>query len=251
LCIFATVSGVNLRASGWCSYLVVASIVVSWNHRALKRALDQRMLLHNAVLKHRAEGMSYNAIIRAVEEEFHVRLSKSHLSNWIRGDHVPDGSVREFNSTPTTPLGYVTGAMLGDGSACEVGDHNYRLRLSVTDKDFAEAFAQAIGSVLGIPSPNVKFLPERTAWYVEVSSKLLCEFLGQPVVQTEKAILSSKACASGFLMGFFDSEGSVYGRSLSASNGDVDLLALVTSHSTSSRLSLPDRFFAKKLAATF
>ena len=34
------------------------------------RPLELRMKLFQAVMKHRAEGMSYKAIIRAVEEEF-------------------------------------------------------------------------------------------------------------------------------------------------------------------------------------
>ena len=112
------------------------------------------MRLYESVIRHRAAGASYNQIIRAVEEGFHVRLNKSHVSNWLRGDHVPDGSVTKFVPVPTAELGYVIGVMLGDGSMSICGDHNYRLKLRVTDRDFAQAFAEAIALVLKKPLPT-------------------------------------------------------------------------------------------------
>jgi intein-encoded DNA endonuclease-like protein len=121
-----------------------------------QRPLAQRMQLYQAVMKHRAEGMSYNEIIGVIEEEFHVHLSKSHVSNWTRWKNVPDGSVTKFVPVPTAALSYVVGVMLGDGSMSITGDHNYKLKLRVTDRDFAEAFADAVGIVLNSNSccPN-------------------------------------------------------------------------------------------------
>lgn len=189
------------------------------------RPLELRMKLFQAVKKRRAEGMSHKAIIRAVEEEFHVRLSKSHVSYWIRGTHVPDGSVRGFVPVPSTPLGYVTGVMLGDGSTSASGDHNYRLKLRVRDRDFAEAFSNAVGFLLNRSPPRVKFHAKTKAWHVEVSGLLLFNFLRQPIAQLRPVIQGNEACVRGFLMGFFDSEGNISGRRLTVCNGDLQLLS--------------------------
>ena len=69
-----------------------------------QRDLATRTQLYGAVMRHRAAGESYNQIILSVEEEFHAKLSKSHVSNWLRGDHLPDGNVRKFVPTPTAEL---------------------------------------------------------------------------------------------------------------------------------------------------
>lgn len=178
-------------------------------------------------MRRRAEGKSYNQVIRSVEEEFHVRLNKSHVSDWVRGEHVPDGSVRKFLPVSTAELGYVIGVMLGDGSMSVCGDHNYRLKLRVTDRDFAQAFAQAITVVLERSVPHVRYHAKTNAWHVDASSLLLQEFLKKPVAELGGFIGQSGECTCGFLRGFFDSEGSMFERSLTASNGDPELLNLV------------------------
>jgi intein-encoded DNA endonuclease-like protein len=193
-----------------------------------QRDLAQRMQLFDAVKKYRAEGKSYNAIIAAVEEEFHVRLSKSHVSNWTTGKNLPDGSVTKFVPVPTTSLCYVIGVMQGDGSMSICGDHNYRLKLRVTDNDFAQAFAGAIGIVLNKTGPPVRFHTKTNAWHVDVSSLLLQQFLRRPLEELRPTIEHCDECSGAFLRGFFDSEGSMSGRSLTASNGDLELLAMVT-----------------------
>jgi len=153
-----------------------------------QRDLAARTQLYGAVMRHRAAGESYNQIIRSVEEEFHVKLSKSHVSNWLRGDHLPDGSVRKFVPTPTPELGYVIGVMLGDGSMSVCGDHNYRMKLRVTDRDFAQAFAGAIAVVLNRSVPPVRYHAKTDAWHVDVSSLLLQQFLKRPVEELGRFI---------------------------------------------------------------
>jgi intein-encoded DNA endonuclease-like protein len=180
-------------------------------------------------LKRRAEGMSYNAIIGTVERDFGVRLSKSHVSNWIRGINAPDGSVTKFQPIPSASLGYVIGTMLGDGSSALTGDHNYKLKLKVHDLDFAEAFARAIGLVLSRSTPGAKFNPKTRAWHVEVSSLLLYRFLRLPLKEIKVVIELNNDCSGGFLRGFFDSEGCVYEGSVTASNTGTVLIQLVLS----------------------
>ena len=178
-------------------------------------------------MRHRAAGESYNQIIRSVEEEFHVKLSKSHVSNWLRGDHLPDGSVRKFVPSPTAELGYVIGVLLGDGSMSICGDHNYRLKLRVTDRDFAQVFAGAIATVLKRSVPPVRYHAKTNAWHVDASSLLLQHFLTTPVAELGTIIEQGEECICGFLRGFFDSEGNIFERNLTASNGDLALLNLV------------------------
>jgi intein-encoded DNA endonuclease-like protein len=185
------------------------------------------MRLYGAVVKHWAAGESYNQIIRAVEEELHIRLNKSQVSNWTRGDHLPDGSVRKFVPVPTMELGYVIGVMLGDGSMSVCGDRHYRLKLRVRDEDFAQAFAEAIAVVLKRTAPHVRFHAKTGSWHVDVSNLLLQQFLKKPIAELGSVIEQTEECSSGFLMGFLDSEGSMSKRNLTASNGNLELLNLV------------------------
>lgn len=192
------------------------------------RSLSERMALHQAVMKHRGEGLSYNAIIAAVEKEFGVRLNKSTISNWVREDHVPDGSVTKFEPKPTEALAYVIGATLGDGSTAITGDHEYMVKLKVKDKDFAEAYSVAIGRILHRTPPRLRWNPKRSYWEVEVSSLLLLQFLRQPIEALAPSIGHCDRCSGAFLRGFFDAEGSVSKKGrVSASNTDPKLIALV------------------------
>ena len=102
-----------------------------------------RMKLYEAVMRRRARGRELQPDDPVRRGGVPRQAHKSHVSNWLRGDHLPDGSVRKFVPTPTAELGYVIGVMLGDGSMSVCGDHSYKLKLRVTDRDFAEAFAEA------------------------------------------------------------------------------------------------------------
>ncbi len=190
------------------------------------------MKLYEAVMRHRAAGESYNEIIRAVEEELHVRLNKSHVSNWIRSDHLPDGSLTKFVPVPTAKLGYVVGVMLGDGSMSVSGDHCYRLKLRVGDRDFAQAFADAIAVVLDRPAPHVRYHAKTNQWHVDVSNYLLQQFLKKPVSEIGTVIRQTEECSCGFLRGFFDSEGCIHKRKLTVHNGDLTLLNFVANRLT-------------------
>ena len=211
--------GLRLKSDDSLSY-------VPRDYKSPLRSLAERKRLHDAVIKYRANGMSYGRIIQAVEEEFHIRLSKSHVSGWVRSIHQPDGSVRKFESIPTPALGYVIGTVLGDGSTSTGSDHNYLIKLRVKDRDFAEAFAEAIGEVLNRPPPNVHLNRRTMAWHTSVSSVLLQNFLRQPITILQDSVKHCSKCSRAFLRGLFDSEGSIFRRQLTASNGDVELLNL-------------------------
>ena len=181
--------------------------------------------MYRRVLEMRREGLSYNQIITEAERLSGVKLSKSHISNWVRGAHHPYGSVRALDTTPRPELGYVVGAKMGDASM-SVSHYSYMIKLRVTDKEFAEEFARCLSVVLGRAAPRVKWHEKRHTWHTQVSSLLLRQFLLQPLSRLMPTIQHCDTCKGAFLGGFFDSEGSISGRELTASNGDLEKLRL-------------------------
>jgi intein-encoded DNA endonuclease-like protein len=107
------------------------------------------------------------------------------------------------------------------------GDHNYKLKLRVTDRDFAQAFADAIGIVLKRAAPRVRAHAKTNAWHVDVSSLLLQQFLRRPLDELRPTIEHCDECSGAFLRGFFDSEGNVFEGSVTAANTDKPLIELV------------------------
>lgn len=191
------------------------------------RPTEEREAVFQLVLSLRAQGRSYNQIIEGVREKTGVRLSKSHLSDWINGKHNRLGSVRAFNAKPTPELSYVVAVKLGDASMSISSNNNYMIKLRVKDRDFAEEFSRCLSVVLGRSPPKVKWHEKTQMWHTQVSSLLLHRLLAQPVVKLRFLVDYDDACRAKFLRGFFDSEGSASGRSLKASNGDLDKLKLV------------------------
>ncbi len=190
------------------------------------RPLGLRKELFERVLSLRACGLSYNQIIKRVEQNEGAVLSKSQVSYWLNGKHRPDGSVRRFEPVPSFELGYVTGVALGEGTTSVSSDHNYAIKLQVNDEGFAEEFARCLGVILHRPPPNVRWWEARHAWRVQVSSILLLKFLREPVAELNHTIGRTEKCRIGFLRGFFDSEGSVSENSLTVSNGELAKLEL-------------------------
>ncbi len=190
------------------------------------RPLKLRVQLHQRVLELREGGLTYNQIIRRVESEFGIRLSKSQVSEWITGSHHPCGSVRALDTTPRPELTYLIGVMKGDASM-SISHYNYMIKLRVTDKEFAEEFATCLSVVLGRAAPRVRWHEKTEAWHTELSSLLLRQFLLQPLSKLAQTIQHCDSCKSAFLRGFFDSEGSSSRNRISASNTNLPLLRYV------------------------
>jgi len=191
------------------------------------RPLGLRKELFEMVLSLRACGLSYNQIIKRVEQNEGAVLSKSQVSYWLNGKHRPDGSVRRFEPVPSFEIGYVTGVALGDGTTSVSSDHNYAIKLQVNDEEFAEEFARCLGVILHRPPPNVRWWEARRAWRTQVSSLLLMQFLRRPLSIVGPIIQRTRDCKVGFLKGFFDSEGSVSKDTVSVSNGELAKLEFV------------------------
>ncbi|MDA4116128.1 MAG: hypothetical protein OK442_06200 [Thaumarchaeota archaeon] len=191
------------------------------------RPTVERERLYRRVLELRKEGLSYNAIIERVKAEHGIALSKSHVSEWINGKHRPFGYVRAFDAKPCPELAYVIGVKMGDASMSVSRNYNYKLKLRVTDKEFAEEFSRCLGSILSRNTPRVKWHEKTRAWHTELSSLLLHKLLGQDLKRLSSTIKHCRQCEGAFLRGFFDSEGSISGRKLTVYNGDLGKLKLV------------------------
>jgi DNA endonuclease len=191
------------------------------------RPTIEREKLYRIVLELRKEGLSYDQIIRRIEAEHGIALRKSHLSGWISGKHKPFGYVRAFDATPRAELAYVIGVSLGDASTSSNRRHSHKIKLRVIDREFALEFARCLGVLLCRSPPLVKWRDKTRSWYTEVSSLLLQNFLRLELKNLIPTISHCDCCKAAFLRGFFDSEGSVSARTLTASNENLELLRLV------------------------
>ncbi|HEV2389235.1 MAG TPA: LAGLIDADG family homing endonuclease [Nitrososphaerales archaeon] len=193
-----------------------------------KRPTTERDRLYRLVLDLRKDGLSYNQIIERVEAETGVILRKSHISGWINGKHKPFGYVSAFYAKPSAELAYVIGVSLGDASTSS-GHRNYNhmIKLRVIDEEFAKEFARCLGVLLGRTPPRVRWHEKTQSWHTELSSLLLMGFLQQDLKELVPIMSHCDDCRASFLRGFFDSEGSMSGRSLTAGNENLELLKLV------------------------
>ena len=175
----------------------------------------------------RESRMSYLRITRELAEEFKVSLSKATVLRWCKGTHNPFNRTKRVNLSPSPELAYIIGVYLGDASISN-RNYQYRVRLKVVDKDFAESFEKALKSIGANPRTGFEHNSGRTdRWWVEVTNKELFMFLKGP---KERLFEVARVYPKEFLRGFFDSEGSaiVYPNRarVEASNYDLEVLEL-------------------------
>jgi intein-encoded DNA endonuclease-like protein len=185
--------------------------------------------MHEEVLRLRKESLTYQEIVAELEKKFRVKLSKATISTWCRGLSTPARSGHIFIPKPTPELAYVIGVETGDAFLnVKLKSYQYRIRLRAVDREFVEAFNQAVSRVLGCPPHRLwKGVTEKET-HVEFGSYLLHKFLLQPLEALKPFIEHNQRCVAAFLKGFFDSEGSVEVRGIvSASNTDLALLRYV------------------------
>ena len=192
--------------------------------------------MYEQALKLRRDSYTLRQIADSIEREHSYRLSEATISSWTRGINAPNRAGHVFIPKPSPDLAYVIGVETGDGFLnVKRKTYQYRIRLRAVDREFVEAFNQAVSKVLGCP-PHRLWKGNENETEVEFGSYLLHKFLLQDVQQLREFIEHDKECVAAFLRGFFDSEGSVdtEGR-LTASNTDLELLRYVQD--------LLDRFF--------
>jgi intein-encoded DNA endonuclease-like protein len=188
-----------------------------------------RIKLFDEVNRLRRDGLTYGKIIEEIWQRYGVRLTRSHVSYWIRGLHSPYNgryvpSIELLR--PSEKLAYVIGVNVGDGYT------NYsdvRIGLKVKDREFATEFGRCLAKVLGRGpiKPRYIYINDVGLYAVEVHSQTLYELLKKPVDfnKLKKYIEHCKRCMAAFLRGFADSEGSVNKRGyIIIYNTDYELL---------------------------
>ena len=194
-----------------------------------RAALEIRLTLYEKVLVLRKNSSTFQQIIEEIEQQHGVKLTKSTISDWTRGRSSPHRAGHAFIPKPTPDLAYVIGVEAGDAFLnVKPKTYQYRIRLRAVDREFVEAFNQAVSRVLGCPPHKLwKGKTEREV-HVEFGSYLLHKFLLQDFEKFKAIIEFDKSCAAAFIKGFFDSEGCIdTNRKLSASNSNFTLLTYV------------------------
>jgi intein-encoded DNA endonuclease-like protein len=190
--------------------------------------LDVRMAMYEGALALRKKSNTFKEIINQVEQHHNFRLTDKTVSDWARGVRTPTGSSRIFMPKPKAELAYVIGVVTGDASLNVKLGYQYRIRLQATDREFVEAFNQAVSKVLGRPPHRLWKGTTAKEIHVEFGSFLLHKFLLQELEQLKPFIEHDKKCVSAFLRGFFDSEGCVEkSGKLTGSNTELELLKYV------------------------
>jgi intein-encoded DNA endonuclease-like protein len=185
--------------------------------RCLPREL--RIKLYNDVIALRRGGLTYRGIIREAYRRYGVRISKSSISEWLRGIHNPYNGRRVPSLEllePSEELAYVVGVVLGDGYAymkrrAIKGYNHVWIGLKAKDKEFAEEFARCLAKVLNRRQIRPRYRDDVGKYVVEVKSKTLYEFLRKPVdlERLKRCIEHCERCVAAFIRGFADSEGCV------------------------------------------
>jgi intein-encoded DNA endonuclease-like protein len=202
----------------------------------LQRGL--RIRLFDEVNGLRRDGLKYTEIIEEIQRRYRVRLSKSHISYWMRGLHNPYNGRYipsiEFLE-PSEELAYVIGAKLGDGYIRRnkhtiKGYNTVRIGLEVKDREFAEEFGRCLAKVLGRRQIKPRYRKDTGKYVAEARSQTLYELLKKPVDLDglKKYIEHCERCMAAFLRGFVDSEGSVdKSGHIRITNTDYELLEYV------------------------
>jgi intein-encoded DNA endonuclease-like protein len=175
--------------------------------------------LYDDVVALRRGGLTYKGIIEEIYRRYGVRLSKSHISYWLRGVHSPyNGRLIPSLELlkPSEELAYVIGVVLGDGypkmkRRVRKGYNDVIIRLEAKDKEFVEEFARCHAKVLGRRQIRPRFRDDVGKYVVEVRSRTLYELLKKPVDldRLKKYVEHCERCVAAFLRGFADSEGCV------------------------------------------
>lgn len=192
------------------------------------RPLELRIKLYDEVHRLRRQGLSYNRIIEEVEKEHGVRLSKSHVYEWLRGIYNPRNKVKITleEIRPSEDLAWLIGVIVGDGSTWNK-NYNYVLILECKDLEFAMKFARCLEAVAEC---KTCFMIRNGYYRVCGYSKTLYNLLKKPL-DLEKLkyyIEYNEETIRAFLRGFFDSEGSVDKRGyIYIFNTDLKLLLYI------------------------
>lgn len=191
-------------------------------------ALVQRLRLYNHVIQLREQGLSYNQIIEQIRRLNGVRLHIFQVYRWTHGLHTPLGNVNTFFAKSSPTLAYIIGVKAGDGYIYK-SDYNYMFELRVVDYEFAAETGRKLAKLLSRKKPYQPWWDRNNSrrWCVWCCSVLLHHFLQRPPVKLKAYVEHCKDCVAAFLRAFFDSEGSITGRTLIVYNTNKEVLLYV------------------------
>jgi intein-encoded DNA endonuclease-like protein len=190
------------------------------------RPYEVRVHLWKVVMEMKARGLKCGAIAKELERTEGVHLDTGQICDWVHKGHSPMGRVKQFSPDSSPELAYVIGVRLGDASL-GISKYNFNIKLRVTDFDFAREFSRCLCTVLRRKVYEPRWMNRFSHWYVSAGSMLLFKYLSGPIELFRDVIEHDDACASAFLRGFFDSEGSASGRSLTVYNANLKALEYV------------------------
>jgi intein/homing endonuclease len=129
---------------------------------------ELRIKLYDEVNRLRRDELTHVEIIEEIQRRYGVRLSKSHISYWLRGIHGPYNG-RYIPSIeflrPSEELAYVIGVKVGDGYVARrrraVKSYN-RVRIGLKVKD-RESSGDAWQKCLGDSRSNQNILQDSTS----------------------------------------------------------------------------------------
>ena len=200
--------------------------------------LELRIKLYGDVVALRRGGLTYRGIIEEVWRRYGVRVSKSHISYWLRGVHSPyNGRLIPSLELlkPSEELAYVIGVKVGDGYTYRRrrtlrGYNDVVVGLKAGNREFVEEFGRCLAKVLGRKQIRPRFRDDVGKYVVEVRSRTLYELLKKPVDldRLKKYVEHCERCVAAFLRGFADSEGCVDKRGyIFILNTDLRLLTYI------------------------
>ncbi len=168
---------------------------------------DLRVELYYFVRELHDRGMGYREIQRIVERERGIRISRSHISYWIRGLHTPlNEPYNHIDTSKEGELAWIAGMFVGDGSV-KINRKGHFLVLKVKDRELAEAAANKLAVVLG---KGERYAVNRMGdgrYYVQVQSRELVDHLRA----WENILSHLERSPREFIQAFFDCEGGPIG----------------------------------------
>lgn len=112
-------------------------------------------------------------------------------------------------------MAYVLGAILSDGSSCRYrsnrsqGYRGYRNKLAVTDKTFADEFADKLESIGLLPSRHIETRNNTVYYVVQKHSKSIFDFVGMLRAYNSECLVTFDQ-KRNFIRGYYDGDGSLY-----------------------------------------
>ncbi|MEM4021500.1 MAG: LAGLIDADG family homing endonuclease [Nitrososphaerota archaeon] len=138
---------------------------------------DLRVKLFYEVVELRGRGCNYGEIIREISRRHGVTLSKSHVSYWTRGIHLPmNESYNRPDLTPSPELAIIAAAASGDGTITDTEDGAIFM-IKMRDLEPIELVACCLAKIFGRSEPCFIGRRSNGLYYTQIRSRKLYDYL--------------------------------------------------------------------------